>query len=100
MRNHNGSPSEIYSDDSLANSGRQVITLSNGARAEVLLINTGARRVTSRWSTRRGETLLLSVLTGVISSSELLESGPSSALRRPASAVVTRAPLADFLTLY
>jgi hypothetical protein len=53
MRNHNGSPSEIYSDDSLANSGRQVITLSNGARAEVLLINTGARRVTSRWSTRR-----------------------------------------------
>ena len=50
MRNHNGSPSETYSDDSLADSGRQAITLSNGA--EVLLINTGARRVTSRWSTR------------------------------------------------
>jgi hypothetical protein len=50
----------------------------------------------SRW----GETLLLSVPTGVISSSELLGSGPSSALRRPASGVVTRAPLADFLTLY
>jgi hypothetical protein len=48
MRNQNGSQSGTYYGDSLAQSGRQVITLSNGARAEVLLISAGARRVTSR----------------------------------------------------
>ena len=39
VHNRHGALSGTYSDDSLTDSGRQVITLSTGARAEVLLIN-------------------------------------------------------------